>query len=112
MNVQRELKTYKDYDDIIDIFAKIKSKDVPDAPLFLEWNVIGRALVMINYSKRVDGNFIMDLDGAPVSTAGGNKLEAEYEDFGLITEVTMSNGQTQFKMEGDSCQGISVNLKN
>ena len=57
MNVQRELKTYKDYDDIIDIFAKIKSKDVPDAPLFLEWNV-WRALVMINYSKRVDGNFI------------------------------------------------------
>ncbi len=103
LNVQRELKTYKDYDDIIDIFAKIKSKDVPDAPLFLEWNV-WRALVMINYSKRVDGNFIMDLDGAPVSTAGGNKpdIEAEYEDFGLITEVTMSNGQTQFKMEGDS----------
>lgn len=102
-NVQKELKTYKEYEDIIDIFNKIKSKDVPDAPLFLEWNV-WRAMVMINYSKRVDGNFIMDIDGTPVGTAGGNKpdIEAEYDDFGLIMEVTMSSGQTQFKMEGDS----------
>ncbi len=102
-NVQKELKSYKKFDDIIEIFNKIKSKDVPDAPLFLEWNV-WRSLVMINYSKRVDGNFIMDLDGTPINTAGGNKadIEAEYESFGLIAEVTISSGHTQFNMEGES----------
>jgi hypothetical protein len=100
---KKELKTYKEFDDIINIFEQIKNKDVPDAPLFLEWNV-WRALVMINYSKRVDGNFIMDLEGVPLNTAGGGKpdIEAEYNNFGLITEVTMSGGHTQFKMESES----------
>ena len=100
---KKELKTYNEFDDIIDIFKQIKNRDIPDAPLFLEWNV-WRALVMINYSKRVDGNFIMDLEGIPLNTAGGSKpdIEAEYDDFGLITEVTMSSGQTQFNMENES----------
>jgi len=100
---KQELKTYKEFDDIINIFEQIKNRDVPDAPLFLEWNV-WRALVMINYSKRVDGNFIMDLEGVPLNTAGGGKpdIEAEYNNFGLITEVTMSGGNTQFNMEGES----------
>ena len=102
-NTKQELKTYKEFDDIINIFVQIKNRDVPDAPLFLEWNV-WRALVMINYSKRVDGNFIMDLEGVPLNTAGGGKpdIEAEYNNFGLITEVTMSGGNTQFNMEGES----------
>lgn len=102
-NTKKELKTYNEFDEIIDIFEKIKNKDIPDAPLFLEWNV-WRALVMINYSKRVDGNFIMDLEGVPLNTAGGSKpdIEAEYNDFGLITEVTMSSGQTQYNMEGET----------
>ena len=52
----------------------------------------------------VDGNFIMDLEGVPLNTAGGGKpdIESEYNNFGLITEVTMSGGHTQYKMENES----------
>jgi len=43
---------------------KIQKKEVPDQPLYLEWN-IWRAMVMINYAKQVKGNFTLDLDGVP-----------------------------------------------
>jgi len=100
---KRELKDYKELPDILEVFKQIKKKEVPDAPLFLEWNV-WRALVMLNYAKRVDGNFIMDIDGMPLNYAPGQKpdIEAEYSDFGIITEVTMSGGNTQYKMESES----------
>jgi len=59
---------------------------------------------MLNYAKRVDGNFIMDIDGMPLNYAPGMKpdIESEYIDFGIITEVTMSGGNTQYKMESES----------
>lgn len=100
---KRELKDYKEIDEILEVFEQIKSKDVPDAPLFLEWNV-WRSFVMLNYARRIDGNFILDIDGMPLNTAPGNKpdLEIEFDDFGIIGEVTLSSGATQFKMEGDS----------
>jgi hypothetical protein len=100
---RRELKGFAKVDDIIEVFDKIKSKNVPDAPLFLEWNV-WRSFVMLNYARRIDGNFVMDIDGMPLNTAPGKKpdLEIEFDDFGIIGEVTLSSGQTQFKMEGDS----------
>jgi len=100
---KRELKDYKELPDILKVFEQIKKKEVPDAPLFLEWNV-WRALVMLNYAKRVDGNFIMDIDGMPLNYAPGKKpdIESEYTDFGIITEVTMSGGNTQYKMESES----------
>lgn len=100
---KRELKDYKELPDILDVFKQIKKKEVPDAPLFLEWNV-WRALVMLNYAKRIDGNFIMDIDGMPLNYAPGQKpdIESEFTDFGLITEVTMSGGNTQYKMESES----------
>lgn len=100
---KKELKDYKEIEEILKVFEQIKTKDVPDAPLFLEWNV-WRSFVMLNYAKRVDGNFIMDIDGMPLNTAPGNKpdLEIEFDDFGIIGEVTLSSGATQFKMEGDS----------
>jgi len=92
-----------EFEKIVETFNQIKSKDVPDAPLFLEWNV-WRSFVMLNYAKRIDGNFVMDIDGMPLNTAPGNKpdLEIEFDDFGIIGEVTLSTGATQFKMEGDS----------
>ena len=100
---KKELKGYRELPDILDVFEQIKKKKVPDAPLFLEWNV-WRALVMLNYAKRIDGNFIMDIDGMPLNYAPRNKpdIESEFEDFGIITEVTMSRGNTQFKMESES----------
>ncbi len=40
----------------------------------------------------------------PLNYAPGNKpdIESEFDDFGIITEVTMSGGNTQFNMEGES----------
>jgi hypothetical protein len=40
----------------------------------------------------------------PLNYAPGQKpdVEVEYDDFGLIAEVTMSAGDTQYKMEGES----------
>ena len=100
---EKELKDFKEYDDIVSIFDKLQKRDVPDPPLYLEWNV-WRAMVMLNYAISVKGNFKIDLDGIPLSTAGGNMpdIEIEYDDFKLIVEVTMSRGNTQFKMESES----------
>ncbi len=100
---KKELKTYKELPDILHVFDQIKEKELPDPSLFLEWNV-WRAFVMLNYAKRIDGNFIMDIDGMPLNTAPGKKadIEIEFDDFAIIGEVTLSTGATQFKMEGDS----------
>lgn len=99
---QIALKNYKEFDDIIDVFGKIQKKEVPDPPLYLEWN-IWRAMVMINYAKHITGNFRLDLDGMPLNTALGNMpdIEAEYEGFKMIVEVTMSSGNKQYEMEGE-----------
>ncbi len=96
------LKNYKEFDDIIDVFGKIQKKEVPDPSLYLEWN-IWRAMVMINYAKQITGNFRLDLDGMPLNTALGNlpDIEAEYNGFKLIVEVTMSSGNKQYEMEGE-----------
>jgi hypothetical protein len=97
------LKNYQEYDDVIDVFSKIQNKEVPDAPLFLEWNV-WRSMVMINYVQEIKPNFTFDFDGFPLNTAQGNKpdIQAEYDGFNMIVEVTMSSGNTQFNMEGES----------
>lgn len=96
------LKNYKEFEDIIDVFKKIQKKEVPDPPLYFEWN-IWRAMVMINYAKQVKGNFALDLDGVPLNTALGNMpdIEAEYDGFKIIVEVTMSSGNKQYEMEGE-----------
>ncbi len=97
------LKDYNDFDDVMEVFQKIRDKAIPAPALFLEWNV-WRGLVMINDARSIQGNFKLDLDGMPLSTAPANRpdIEAEYEDFSLIVEVTTSSGQTQFNMEGES----------
>jgi hypothetical protein len=99
---QVALKSYKEFDDIVDVFGKIQKKEVPDPPLYLEWN-IWRAIVMMNFAKRITGNFRLDLDGMPLNTALGNMpdVEAEYEGFKMIVEVTMSSGNKQYEMEGE-----------
>ena len=106
------LKGYKEFDSIVDIFDKIAKKDVPDPPLYLEWNV-WRSLVMINYAKRITGNFSYDLDGVPLSAAKGNlpDIEIDYNSFKMIVEVTTSSGNTQFNMEGESVPRHCGNLQ-
>ena len=98
-----QLKNYREFDDIIDVFGKIQKREVPDPPLYLEWNV-WRAMTMINYALSVNGNFTIDTDGVPLNTASGNKadIEIEYDTFKMIVEVTLSSGNTQFNMEGES----------
>ncbi len=99
---EKSLKGYKEFDNIIEVFRQISKREVPDPPLYLEWN-IWRALVMINYAKAVNGNFSIDLDGVPLNTARGNMpdIEVEYDDFRMIVEVTMSSGNKQYEMEGE-----------
>ncbi|MCU0446058.1 MAG: AlwI family type II restriction endonuclease [Microscillaceae bacterium] len=100
--VSKELKNYKEYDDIIEVFDKIQNKEVPDAPLYFEWNV-WRAMTMLNYALSINGNFTIDIDGVPLNTASSNKpdIEIEYDTFKLIVEVTLSSGNKQYEMEGE-----------
>jgi len=102
LETTKSLKGYKELNDIIDIFQKISTRDVPDPPLYLEWNV-WRALVMLNYAQEITGNFTVDLDGIPLCTARGNipDIELEYDDFKMIVEVTISTGNKQYEMEGE-----------
>lgn len=101
-NEKSKLKNYNAYEDILEYFSRIIKKDVPDAPVYLEWNV-WRAMVMLNYAKEVKGNFSIDFDGAPLNTAMGNlpDLEVSYNNFKLIVEVTTSSGNKQYEMEGE-----------
>ena len=92
----------REYDDVMNIFDKINAKEIPDLPLYLEWNV-WRSMVMINYAKDVRGNFKLDYEGMPLTTAGAKMpdIQIEYDGFKLIVEVTMSSGQKQYEMEGE-----------
>lgn len=97
------LKERENIDDILEIFNKIKRREVPDTPLYLEWN-IWRAFAALNHAESINGNFITDIDGMPLNTAPGKKpdIEIKYDNFSFIVEVTMSSGHTQFMMEGQS----------
>lgn len=99
---QEQLRTYSEFDDIIEMYNQIREKRVIDAPLMMEYNT-WRAMTMINHARRIDGNFQMDIDLNPICTASGGKsdIEAEYTDFGLIIEVTLSSGAKQYDMEGE-----------
>lgn len=96
------LKSFDGFQEIEAVFEQIRNREIPDAPLYFEWN-IWRAMVMLNDAINITGNFRLDLDGAPLSSAPGNTpdIECEYENFNLIVEVTLSSGQKQFEMEGE-----------
>jgi hypothetical protein len=96
-----KLKTYKEHDDIQLVFDQIKANDVVDRPLFMEWNV-WRGMTMLNDGD-IRGNFKMDDNGMPLSTASGNMadIDCEYADFNMTVEVTLSMGQKQYEMEGE-----------
>ncbi len=110
--IKRKLKSHEDLPDILEVFDQIKAKEIPDAPLYLEWNV-WRALTMLNYAISINGNFSTDLDVQPLSTAGGNQadIECEYDDFKLLVEVTLSSGNKQYEMEGEPVARHFGNVK-
>lgn len=76
-----------------------------ETPAYLEWVLWRAALAidhMVNKPYEVRG-FRLDSDFLPVSAAGGGKgdLYWEYEDFTILTEVTMSTSSRQEAMEGE-----------
>lgn len=91
------------YEDILNTFNQISRKEIINAPLILEWNVY-RVFLSMNYAVEVKGNFKQDANGLPLHFAPGKlpDIEINYDEFELIVEVTMSGGQTQYRMENES----------
>ena len=96
-----EIKNYRLYDDIQNIFRQIENKELYDAPLMLEWNT-WRAMTMLDGGE-IKANLNFDDFGKPLSTAQGNMADivCDYGDYMLIVEVTMASGQKQYDMEGE-----------
>ncbi len=98
-----EIKDYKQYDDIQQIFDLIpkRNSELSDVPLMFEWNT-WRAMTMLD-GGNIKANLKFDDFGNPMSTAQGNMADivCNYDDFDLIVEVTMASGQKQYEMEGE-----------
>lgn len=107
----RELKAYKEYNDVMTTFDDIKSSSFYDVPLMLEWNV-WRAMTMLDGGD-IKANLKFDDRGQPMSTALGNMADiiCDYGDFGLAVEVTMQSGQKQYEMEGEPVSRHLAKLK-
>ncbi|HEA3261862.1 TPA: AlwI family type II restriction endonuclease [Pasteurella multocida] len=102
--VALKVKEQKSIDDILNTFNQISNKEIEPAsmrPTYYEWNV-WRAMTMINHGN-VQGNFIVDDMGNPVSTAGGGKSDiiGDYGYFKIGIEVSLSTGNKQYEMEGE-----------
>ncbi|MCI9220103.1 MAG: AlwI family type II restriction endonuclease [Lachnospiraceae bacterium] len=89
------------------VYDEDNAIEVPkdEAPVYLEWTLWRAALAidhMVNKPYEVRG-FKLDSDFMPVSTAGGGKgdLYWEFNDFTVLTEVTMSTSSRQEAMEGE-----------
>lgn len=106
-----ELKEYKNYADVMDIFADIRHNVLYDAPLMLEWNT-WRAMTMLDGGD-IKANLKLDDKGQPMSTAAGNMADivCDYGDFELAVEVTMQSGQKQYETEGEPVSRHLAKLK-
>lgn len=107
---------WKEISDYMELFIKGGGKTVYDedsaievpkdeTPVYLEWTLWRAALAidhMLNKPYEVRG-FKLDSDFMPVSTAGGGRgdLYCEFNDFTILTEVTMSTSSRQEAMEGE-----------
>lgn len=98
----KRIKNYEEYDEIIEVFNKVTSRDAfYDAPLMFEWNM-WRAMTMID-GGQISANLKFDDAGRPLSTAAGNMADivCDYENFILNVEVTLMSGQKQYDNEGE-----------
>ncbi len=89
------------------VYDEDNAIEVPrdETPAYLEWTLWRAALAidhMVNKPYEVRG-FKLDSDFMPVSAAGGGKgdLYFEFNDFTILTEVTMSTSSRQEAMEGE-----------
>ena len=83
------------------VFDQIVRSEVPDRPLYLEWN-IWRALSFLNYGQ-IRPNFRMNQECQPISLSSGKAdCECHYDRFHVIVDVTTSYGATQYHMESES----------
>lgn len=89
------------------VYDEDNAIEVPkdETPVYLEWILWRAALAidhLINKPYEVRG-FKLDSDLMPVSTAGGGKgdLYCEFNEFTILTEVTMSTSSRQEAMEGE-----------
>ena len=107
----KDLKEYKEYNDVMTMFGDIKSNALYDAPLMLEWNT-WRAMTMLD-GGNIRANLRLDDKGQPMSTAQGNMADivCDYFDFWLAVEVTMQTGQRQYEMEGEPVSRHLAKLK-
>ena len=76
-----------------------------ETPAYFEWTLWRAALAidhMVNKPYEIRG-FRLDSDFLPVTAAGGGKgdLYCEFENFMILTEVTMSTSSRQEAMEGE-----------
>lgn len=96
------LKSYAEYNDVIETFDDIKGNNFYDVPLMLEWNT-WRAMTMLDGGD-IKANLKFDDKGQPMNTAIGNVADicCDYGDFGVTVEVTMQSGHKQYEMEGES----------
>ena len=97
-----ELKTFAQYNSVMETYDDLMAKRLYDEPLMLEWNT-WRAMTMLDGGD-IKANLTFDDNGQPLSTAGGKlpDIVCDYGDFFLSVEVTMSSGHKQFEMEGES----------
>lgn len=107
----KDLKAYKEYNDIMAVYDDIKSNALYDTPLMLEWNT-WRAMTMLDGGD-IKANLKFDDKGQPMSTAQGNMADivCDYGEFGLTVEVTMQSGQRQYEMEGEPVSRHLAKLK-
>lgn len=96
-----ELKSFTKYDEVLGVFKDIKTKDVYDPPLALEWNV-WRTMTMMD-GGNIRANLTFDDAGNPLSTAPGNSADivCDYGDFTVTVEVTLMSGNRQYDAEGE-----------
>lgn len=89
------------------VYDEDNAIEVPkdETPAYFEWTLWRAVLAidhMVNKPYEVRG-FKLDSDFMPVSAAGGGKgdLYCEFNDFTILTEVTMSTSSRQEAMEGE-----------
>lgn len=85
-----------------------------EAPAYLEWS-LWRAILALNQlqNKPFDvRRFKIDQDFMPISTAPGNgpDLIAEFEEYVVVVEVTLSESSRQEAMEGEPVRRHVANL--